>query len=99
MHEYKRLSSLHVEHKTVKSFSDFKPGDCIVAFSRKNLFQIKRAINNHMNRICGEASIDGNHCAIIYGALPPETKKSQAYLFNNRMGDVKYLVATDAVSA
>lgn len=39
-----------------------------------------------------------NHCAIIYGALPPETKKTQAFLFNNRMSDVKFLVATDAVS-
>ena len=38
-----------------------------------------------------------NHCAIIYGALPPETKKTQAYLFNNRIGDIKFLVATDAV--
>ena len=38
-----------------------------------------------------------NHCAIIYGALPPETKKTQAYMFNNRIGNIKFLVATDAV--
>jgi ATP-dependent RNA helicase SUPV3L1/SUV3 len=38
-----------------------------------------------------------NHCAVIYGALPPETKKTQAYMFNNRLGDIKFLVATDAV--
>jgi ATP-dependent RNA helicase SUPV3L1/SUV3 len=36
--EYKRLSTLNVEHKTIGGFSDFKPGDCIVAFSRKTVF-------------------------------------------------------------
>ena len=39
-----------------------------------------------------------NHCAIIYGALPPQSKKSQALMFNNREGtSIKYLVATDAI--
>ena len=49
----------------------------------------------------GEAPPDSqeevNHCAIVYGSLPPVTKKEQARLFNERIGQVKFLVATDAV--
>jgi len=54
-----------VEHKTIKEFGDFKAGDCIVAFSRKTVFQIKNAINKSLNK---KASIDddSNHCAVIY---------------------------------
>lgn len=41
-------------------------------------------------------SITGEHkCAMIFGRLPPEIKKTQAKLFNE--GHYKYLVATDAV--
>lgn len=39
----------------------------------------------------------GNHCAIIYGALPPNTKKTQSIAFNERLGDIKFLLATDAI--
>jgi ATP-dependent RNA helicase SUPV3L1/SUV3 len=97
VHEYKRLSSLNVEHKTIREFSDFKPGDCIVAFSRKTVFQIKNAINKSFNKRTNGGEDDTNHCAVIYGALPPDTKKTQAYMFNNRLGNIKFLVATDAV--
>ena len=97
MHEYKRLSTLNVQSKPIKSFSDFRPGDCIVSFSRKQVFAIKNAINKSINRGNKTNNDELNHCAIIYGALPPETKKTQAYMFNNRIGDIKFLVATDAV--
>jgi len=30
--------------------------------------------------------------------LPPETKRLKLICFNNRSGDIKYLVATDAVN-
>ncbi|CDW83196.1 atp-dependent rna helicase mitochondrial-like [Stylonychia lemnae] len=92
--QYTRLSTLNVEHQSVKSFNDFKPGDCIVAFGRRSLFQIKNSINSYYKNKNG---IDTNYCAIIYGALPPETKKTQAFMFNNRASDIKYLLATDAV--
>ena len=67
-----------------------------MAFSRKTVFQIKNAINKSFNKR-SNMSDDTNHCAIIYGALPPDTKKTQAYMFNNRLGNIKFLVATDAV--
>lgn len=38
-----------------------------------------------------------NKCALIYGSLPPETKKSQAIAFNNREEGFKFLIATDAI--
>lgn len=44
------------------------PGDCVVGFSRKKLYQIKRAI---------EANT-GLKCCIVYGDLPPEARKQQA---------------------
>ena len=50
VHEYNRLSTLHVEEHPIRSIADFKAGDCIVAFSRKSLFQIKHAVNKHMNK-------------------------------------------------
>lgn len=50
INEYKRLSTLNVEHKTIGSFTDFRAGDCVVAFSRKTVFQIKNAINKSINK-------------------------------------------------
>ncbi len=94
--EYQRLSSLHVENKTIREFTDFQPGDCIVTFSRKTVFQIKNAINKSFNK-SESLGDETNHCAVIYGALPPDTKKTQAYMFNNRLANIKFLVATDAV--
>jgi ATP-dependent RNA helicase SUPV3L1/SUV3 len=48
-HEYKRLSTLIVDTNPIQKFSDFKIGDCVVAFSRKAVFQIKEAINHALN--------------------------------------------------
>ena len=62
MHQYQRLSTLHVEPKSIRNFDDFQPGDCIVAFSRKTVFQIKNAINK--SRSSGKD--EQNHCAVIY---------------------------------
>jgi len=37
------------------------PGDCVVAFSQRDLYQVRREIEK-----------DSKHkCAIIYGGLPP----------------------------
>lgn len=43
-------------------------GDCIVAFSRAEIFAIKREIER----------LTPLKCAVIYGALPPETRSMQA---------------------
>lgn len=43
------MSKLKVEPKPVKSFTDLKPGDCIVGFSRRMIFQVKKAINEKLD--------------------------------------------------
>jgi hypothetical protein len=45
---YERLSKLKVEEKTISSFSDLRPGDCIVAFSRRKILQLQQEINASM---------------------------------------------------
>ena len=82
--KYSRLSSLSI-CAPVTSVKDLKPGDCLIAFSRKKC----HALKNHI-----EKTMPGS-CAIIYGSLPPEVRKDQALRFNS--GQHKYLVATDAV--
>jgi ATP-dependent RNA helicase SUPV3L1/SUV3 len=62
-------------------------GDCIVTFSRRNIFAMKREIESKR----------GLRCAVIYGSLPPETRSLQARLFNDPDSGYDVLVASDAV--
>ena len=81
---YERLSSLSVA-KTTASLHNVQRGDCIVAFSRQKLYDLKRRIESKGKK----------QACILYGSLPPELRRSQADLFNSGGSDV--LVATDAV--
>ena len=88
IHTYDRLSPL--DHNTkdyVSSYRHLKPGDCVVAFKRRDLYTIKRKIER----------TTGRKCCIIYGALPPAIRKSQAVLYNTPNNGHDILVATDAV--
>lgn len=85
MHDYKRLSSLNI-CPAVTSFYDLKEGDCIIAFSRKTCHLLKRSIEN----------IFPGSCSIVYGNLPPDTRREQARKFNEDKS-VKFLIATDAI--
>jgi ATP-dependent RNA helicase SUPV3L1/SUV3 len=86
---YNRFTPLLVEPKGLKqkSYSFVRPGDCVVAFSRTDIFAIKEAI---------EASTRFK-AAVIYGALPPEVRRRQARLFNDPESGYKVMVASDAV--
>lgn len=86
---YDRFTPLLVEPKGLKqkSYSFVRPGDCIVAFSRTDIFAIKEAL---------EASTRFK-AAVIYGALPPEVRRRQARLFNDPESGYKVMVASDAV--
>ncbi len=88
--EYTRLSHLNLEPGRIHSISQLKAGDCIIAFSKKKIFKIKNMINQFLGK-------NKNHCAVIYGSLPPEVKKIQAKMFNNNEEDIKFLIATDAI--
>ena len=64
-----------------------KAGDCIVAFSRNDIFSIKREIER-----------DGRFkCCVIYGTLPPGTRTTQAKLFNDPDSGYDILIASDAI--
>lgn len=85
---YERLGPLSIEKESLRSDpTKVRAGDCIVAFSRKRLFELKKVLEN----------TTGRKCAIIYGKLPPETRSQQAQLFNDPDNDYDFLVASDAI--
>lgn len=85
---YDRFKPLVVEAKTLLGdLKNVKSGDCIVAFSRREIFEVKLAIEK----------LSKHRCCVIYGALPPETRRQQANLFNDPDNEFDILVASDAV--
>lgn len=85
---YQRLAPLAVEHTSLNSnFSTLRKGDCIICFSRRNIFMLKKMIEHETKK----------KCAVIYGALPMESRTHQAKLFNDLDSDYDILVATDAI--
>ncbi|OWM69750.1 DExH-box ATP-dependent RNA helicase DExH18, mitochondrial [Punica granatum] len=90
LHEchYGRFKPLVVEAKTLLGdLKNIRSGDCVVAFSRREIFEVKLAIEKHTD----------HRCCVIYGALPPETRRQQANLFNDQDNEYDVLVASDAV--
>ncbi|XVF60521.1 hypothetical protein PTKIN_Ptkin08bG0054200 [Pterospermum kingtungense] len=87
-HHYGRFKPLVVEAKTLLGdLRNVRSGDCVVAFSRREIFEVKMAIEKHTS----------HRCCVIYGALPPETRRQQANLFNDQDNEFDVLVASDAV--
>jgi ATP-dependent RNA helicase SUPV3L1/SUV3 len=86
---YERLSPLQPQREAVGSWAEIKPGDCVVAFSRKKLFQLKNEIE--------VATSPRMKCCIVYGGLPPEARREQARLFNEEGSGWNVLVASDAI--
>uniref|UniRef100_H3D8F5 ATP-dependent RNA helicase SUPV3L1, mitochondrial n=2 Tax=Tetraodon nigroviridis TaxID=99883 RepID=H3D8F5_TETNG len=86
VHTYQRLTPFTVLDQAVESLDNLRPGDCIVCFSKNDIYSISRQIE-----------IRGLECAVIYGSLPPGTKLSQAKKFNDPDDPCKILVATDAI--
>lgn len=84
--EYKRLTGLKVLDQPLGSLSNLQPGDCVVCFSKADIYNVTFAIEQM-----------GKECAVIYGALPPGTKSNQCMRFNNPDDPCKILVATDAI--
>jgi ATP-dependent RNA helicase SUPV3L1/SUV3 len=84
--KYERLTPLSISKKPVKSIQDLRKGDCVITFSRKEIFAIKNEIEKNTNF----------KVAVVYGSLPPENRVKQAELFNDTEGDHDILVATDA---
>lgn len=77
---YERLSPLTTAKRPVKDWgADIKPGDCVVAFSRRKLFQLKNEIEVATAQ---RPTAQRLRCCVVYGALPPEARREQARLFN-----------------
>ncbi|XP_071605132.1 ATP-dependent RNA helicase SUPV3L1, mitochondrial isoform X3 [Heliangelus exortis] len=83
---YKRLTPLTVLDYALESLDNLQPGDCIVCFSKNDIYSVSRQIEAR-----------GLECAVIYGSLPPGTKLEQAKKFNDPDDPCKILVATDAI--
>lgn len=81
VHEYERMTALTVDTEGLGpgGYSNVRAGDCIVAFSRRDIYNIKAAIEMETE----------HRVAVIYGALPPETRRAQAQLFNDPDSDWK----------
>ncbi|XP_029354935.1 ATP-dependent RNA helicase SUPV3L1, mitochondrial [Echeneis naucrates] len=86
VHNYKRLTPFSVLDQAVETLDNLRPGDCVVCFSKNDIYSISRQIEAR-----------GLECAVIYGSLPPGTKLSQAKKFNDPDDPCKILVATDAI--
>lgn len=86
VNEYERLGRLKVENSVLpKGYKSLRRGDCVVAFSKKRILDLKLRIER-------ETSLK---VAVIYGSLPPETRIQQAHLFNTGKYDI--MVASDAI--
>ena len=93
LREYHRFSALTPLAESLAtsavagSYRNVEPGDCVVAFSRADIFAIKREIETTTK----------HKCCVIYGSLPPETRTAQARRFNNPDSGYDVLVASDAI--
>lgn len=75
IHRYARLSPLITEDEPLRSWEELREGDCIISFSKKELFNLRNDINDFMNKDRdGNLISNENHCSLIYGTMPPELK-------------------------
>lgn len=83
LHEYSRDIPLDVERKEF-SLKNTKTGDALVCFSRRQVLETASKLQR-----------SGHKVSMIYGSMPPETRKKQIELFNR--GKTSVVVATDAI--
>ncbi|KAK9083755.1 hypothetical protein Scep_030226 [Stephania cephalantha] len=84
---YERLSPLVPSKVPLGAFSNIKTGDCVVTFSRREIYKLKKEIEG-----------GGKHlCSVVYGSLPSGTRTRQATMFNDEHNFCDILVASDAI--
>lgn len=83
---YNRLTPLAIS-PSLKSWKNVQKGDCIVTFSRNNIFFVKNAVEKATSM----------KCAVVYGKLPPEIRSGQADLFNDPNSGYDVIVGSDAI--
>ncbi|WP_019413793.1 DEAD/DEAH box helicase [Paenisporosarcina sp. TG20] len=83
LHEYRRETPLKVEPIEF-SLKNTRKGDAIVCFSRKRVLETASFLQRN-----------GHSVSVIYGSMPPETRKKQIDRFNE--GETSVVVSTDAI--
>ncbi|MEH7442188.1 DEAD/DEAH box helicase [Bacillus sp. JJ1122] len=83
IYEYTRDIPLQVENKEF-SLNYTKKGDALVCFSRRQVLENASKLQN-----------SGRQVSMIYGSMPPETRKKQMDRFIK--GETTVVVATDAI--
>ncbi|KAL4857153.1 DExH-box ATP-dependent RNA helicase DExH16 [Chlorella vulgaris] len=84
---YQRLSPLVPARRPLACLSQVRSGDCVVAFTRRDVHAVRQEVESH-----------GRHrCCVVYGALPPNARQLQAALFNASRTGFNVLAASDAV--
>ncbi|PLR91131.1 helicase-related protein [Bacillus sp. T33-2] len=83
VHEYSREIPLQIERKEF-NLNQTKKGDALVCFSRRQVLETASRLQNN-----------GHTASMIYGSMPPETRKKQIQRFIDGQADV--IVATDAI--
>lgn len=83
IYEYTRDIPLQVENKEF-SLNQTKKGDALVCFSRRQVLENASKLQNN-----------GRQVSMIYGSMPPETRKKQMERFIK--GETTVVVATDAI--
>ena len=81
--EYKRETPLEIDKKEFK-IKNVSKGDALICFSRKRVLETASRLQN-----------SGHSVSMIYGSMPPETRKKQVERFIN--GETTIMVATDAI--
>jgi ATP-dependent RNA helicase SUPV3L1/SUV3 len=87
--KYERLSPLKPQKEALSPpiVDGIEAGDCIVTFSKKELYRTKVLIERNTKF----------QCCVVYGDLPPDTRAEQASLFNDPDSGFDVLIATDAI--
>lgn len=81
---HERNTRLEFIPKRYDMSKDVEPGDALIAFSKKNVLAIAATLEGR-----------GIKASVIYGNLPPQTRKEQVRLFTEGVNQV--VVATDAI--
>lgn len=82
--EHKRSTPLLMEREKYRFPSDIKKGDALIVFSRKMVLQVASVLSEN-----------GIKPSVIYGNLPPDTRRRQVQLFVD--GETEVVVSTDAI--
>ena len=81
---HKRNTRLTLQEEPYVLGRDLKKGDALIVFSKKSVLALAAHLENQ-----------GVHCSVIYGNLPPATRREQVRRFLAKETEV--VVSTDAI--